>query len=140
MGLLLVPYAFAQGPPQGPGYGNQGYPDQGATETKPMLIRAMRSRPTWGHLRRALTATTPITRTPVHRTATMDQAGSQADLYWRRAVGLWPWLARLFGDAASMAALALADAATMAAGAPSPGVGDSALESVTVIPDGFQRR
>ena len=29
MGLLLVPYAFAQGPPQGPGYGNQGYPDQG---------------------------------------------------------------------------------------------------------------
>src|SRR5271157_535149 len=29
VGLLLAPYAFAQGPPQGQGYGNQGYPDQG---------------------------------------------------------------------------------------------------------------
>ncbi len=102
-----------------------------ATETKPMLIRAMRSRSTWGHLRRALMATTPFTRTPAHRTATMDQAGSQAGSLLAPGRG-----ALAMAGAAFPADVALADAATMA-GRPFPGAGDSALGSVTVTPDGL---
>ena len=36
-------------------------------------------RATWGHLRCARMATTTITLTPAHPTATMDQAGSRAE-------------------------------------------------------------
>ena len=103
-----------------------------AMEIRPILIRAMGNRPTWGHLRRALMATTPFTRTPAHRTATMDQAGSQAGSLLAPGRG-----ALAVVGAASPAERVLADAATMEAGRPFPGAGDSAVGSVTVTPDGL---
>src|SRR5271157_396838 len=103
-----------------------------AMEIRPILIRAMGSRPTWGHLRRALMATTLFTRTPAHPTGTMDQAGSQAGSLLAPGRG-----ALAVVGAASPADVALADAATMEAGRPFPGAGDSAVGSVTVTPDGL---
>jgi hypothetical protein len=102
-------------------------------EIRPILIRAMGSQPTWGHLRCALMATTPFTRTPARPTATMDQAGSQAGSLLAPGRG-----ASAMVGAASPADLALADAATMEAGRPFPGVEDYALGSVTVTPDGLR--
>src|SRR5271157_2595593 len=104
-----------------------------AMEIRPILIRAMGSRPTWGHLRRALMATTLFTRTPAHPTGTMDQAGSQAGSLLAPGRG-----ALAVVGAASPADVALADAATMEAGRPFPGAGDSAVGSVMVTPDGLR--
>src|SRR5271157_3802901 len=104
-----------------------------AMEIRPILIRAMGSRSTWGHLRRALMATTLFTRTPAHPTATMDQAGSQAGSLLAPGRG-----ALAVVGAASPVDLALADAGTMEAGRPFPGAGDSAVGSVTVTPDGLR--
>ncbi len=77
-------------------------------------------------------ATTPLTRTPAHPKATMDQAGSQAGSLLVPGRGA---LATV--GAASTADLALADAATMEAGRAFPGAGDSVVGSVTVTPDGL---
>jgi hypothetical protein len=127
-----------------------------ATETRPTQIKALRirvmairptlikttrlrsitSRLTRAHLRCALTATTPITRMPVHLTATMDQAGSQAGSLLARGRGaLAMGGADSTADVAFTAGLAWADAATMEAGRPSLAAADSEVGSVTVIPD-----
>src|SRR5579872_6252031 len=103
-----------------------------ATEIRPILIPAMGSRPTWGRLLRALMATTPLTRMAARPTATMDQAGSQAESLSVPGRG-----ALAMVGAATPADVALADAATMEAGRPFPGAGDSALESVTATPGGL---
>ena len=52
VGLLVAPYALAQGAPPDQGYGNQGYPDQGypnqgypiGLRIKAIRIRALRIR------------------------------------------------------------------------------------------------
>jgi len=96
-----------------------------------MGIRAMRIRlrATWlrGRLRRARTATTPITPTHAPPTATTDLAGSWAEslLVSGRGAGV---------GAASMGDVALADGATTEAGRPFPGTEDFAVGSVTVTP------
>jgi len=63
----------------------------------------------------------------------MDQAGSQAGSLLAPGRGLLG--AASTADVASTAGLALAGAATMEAGRPSPGGEDSAVGSVTVTPD-----
>ena len=86
-------------------------------------------RVTWfrGHLQCARMATTPLTPTHVHPTATMDQAGSRVEflLASGRGVGV---------DAAFTGAGALADADTTEAGRPFPGAEAFAVESVTGTP------
>lgn len=94
-------------------------------------VRAMGRRSTWGRLPCALMATTPITRTPAHPTATMDQAGSRAGSLLAPGRG-----ALAMAGAAFTADLVLADAATIEAGRPFPGAEDSAVGSVTVTQDG----
>ncbi len=112
-----------------------------AMGTRPTLIKATRTRAMgrrsmWGHLRCALTATTPITRTPAHRTATMDQAGSQAGSLLAPGRGPLAMVGGAFtADVASMAGLALADAATLEGGRPTPVAEDTAVGLVTVTPD-----
>src|ERR1019366_4672405 len=83
-----------------------------------MRIRAMAVRVTWirGHLRRARMATTPLTPTDAHPTATMDLAGSRAESLLASGLG------------------AVADGASTEAGRPFPGAEDFAVGSVTVTP------
>src|ERR1039458_857823 len=92
-------------------------------------IRAMAVRATWirGPLRCARMATTPLTPTDAHPTATMDLAGSRAESLLASGLGAGV-------DAASMGDVALADGATTEAGRPFPGAEDFAVGSVTVTP------
>jgi hypothetical protein len=90
----------------------------------------MAVRVTWirGHLRHAHMATTPLTPTVAHPTATMDLAGSQAESLLASGPG------GAGVDAASMGDVALADGATTEAGGLFPGAEDFAVGSVTVTP------
>ena len=90
----------------------------------------MAVRVTWirGHLRHAHMATTPLTPTVAHPTATMDLAGSQAESLLASGPG------GAGVDAASMGDVALADGATTETGGLFPGAEDFAVGSVTVTP------
>ena len=92
-------------------------------------IRAMAVRVTWirGHLRRARMATTPLTPTDAHPTATMDLAGSRAESLLASGRGA-------VAIVASMGDVALAAGATTETGRPFPGAEDFAVGSVTVTP------
>lgn len=86
------------------------------------------TRATSGHLRRARTATTPITLMHARPTVTMDLAGFRAESLLASGPGAGV-------GAASMGDLALVGGATMEAGGPFPGAEDFAVGSVTVMPD-----
>ena len=89
----------------------------------------MAVRVTWirGHLRRARMATTRLTPTDAHPTATMDLAGSRAESLLASGRGA-------VAIVASTGDVALAAGATTETGRPFPGAEDFAVGSVTVTP------